>query len=99
MKSVSRFEADLLRQLSFFLQETPLAQVLHLFNEAPGRPRCLSRNAVAVVQDMLAKGCMLWLVRCGGWRVERFLRGDQVRSGRLWQRTPPDELGLAFSRH
>ncbi|HZT79329.1 MAG TPA: hypothetical protein VFA26_03855, partial [Gemmataceae bacterium] len=46
-----------------------------------------------------AKGCVLTLVRRGAWRRERFLRGDGVADGRLWQRTPPTELGLAFSRH
>jgi hypothetical protein len=51
------------------------------------------------VQDRLAKGCIQILARAGGWRRERFLRGDRVAEGRLWERTPPAELGLTFSSH
>ena len=40
-----------------------------------------------------------WLARSGGWRNERFLRDRQASDGRLWQRTPPQELALKFSRH
>src|SRR5262249_49877933 len=33
----------------------------------------------------------------GGWRRGRSLRGDQRVDGRLWDRTPPRELGLRFA--
>jgi hypothetical protein len=46
---------------------------------------------------MLAKGCPFLLAKCGGWRRERHLRGDRVVEGRLWERTPPADLGLSFS--
>src|SRR5947209_5453334 len=67
--------------------------------EPPPPPACLSRPAVRLVKDALAKGCVFLLARRGGWRVERHLRGGRVAEGRLWQRTPPAELGLTFSRH
>jgi hypothetical protein len=97
MKVVSRFEANLLRILRCFLQRVPLEQALPLIQDRCPQPPCLSRSAVALVQDSLAKGCMLLLARSGGWRRERFLRGDRVSEGRLWERTPPEQLGLVFS--
>ena len=68
MKSVSRFEANLLRLLHYFLQQAPVQQALPLLEAKLDRPRCLSRAAVELVQDALAKGIMLLLVRLGGWR-------------------------------
>jgi hypothetical protein len=61
------------------------------------RASCLSRDAVALVQDALAKGIISELARVGGWRRERQLRGGAVVAGRLWERTPPCDLGLTFS--
>ena len=58
----------------------------------------LSRTAIRLVQDTLAKGVPLLLARAGGWRRERQLRGGQRVEGRLWERTSPSELGLTFSR-
>ncbi|MBV9124409.1 MAG: hypothetical protein JO112_13700, partial [Planctomycetes bacterium] len=98
MKVVSRFEANLLSILRFFLRRAPLEQALPLVIHPCAQPPCLSRVAVELVQDTLAKGCMLLVMRAGGWRRERFLRNDQVREGRLWDRTSPGELGLTFSR-
>jgi hypothetical protein len=99
MKAVSRFEANLLRLLHCFLRRGPAEQATPLLNNRMPRPECLSRDAVDLVQDALAKGCVLELVRRGGWRRERHLRGARVVEGRLWERTPAAELGLAFSRH
>jgi hypothetical protein len=101
MRAVSRFEHNLLRILHFFLRRVPWDQVRQLVtNRAdPDPPPCLSRDAVQLVQDTLAKGCTVLLAREGGWRPERFLRNDRPVNGRLWQRTPPAELGLSFSRH
>jgi hypothetical protein len=62
-------------------------------------PPCLSRAAVELVQDALAKGCVRLLARKDGWRHERYWRGERLMEGRLWERTPPAELGLTFSRH
>lgn len=98
MKVVSRFEASLLRILHFFLGQAPPQQAVPLVQSRLPPPPCLSRGAVELVEDTLAKGCTLFLARTGGWRKGRFVRDDHVAGGRLWDRTPPDELGLKFSR-
>src|SRR3712207_2905243 len=98
MKSVSRFEANLLHLLHYFLQQAPIQEALPLLEAKIDRPRCLSRDAVELVKDALGKGCVLLLVRLGGWRRERFLRGERPAEGRLWERTKPAGLGLSFSR-
>lgn len=99
MRTVNRFEANLLRLLQFFLRCVPPEQALTLVQNRCPVPKCLSRDAVELVQDTLAKGCVLVLARSGGWRRERFLRDGQAAEGRLWQRTSPAQLQLAFSRH
>jgi len=99
MQTVTRFEASLLRLLYYFLGREPAESALPLVEERRTPPPCLGRPAVRLVQDALAKGCVVLLARRGGWREERHLRGDRVAEGRLWRRTPPAELGLPFSRH
>lgn len=99
MKTVSRFEANLLRILQFFLRRAAAEQAWAQIVAQSAQPDCLSRDAVELVQDHLAKGCCLVLARVGGWRRERFIRNEQVVEGRLWERTPPQDLGLGFSRH
>lgn len=97
MIKVSRFEANLLRILAYLLGREPIERVLDLLKNRCPRPPCLSRGAVALVQDALAKGTVSLLARRGGWRKERFLRNQQVVEGRLWDRTPPHQLALSFS--
>ncbi len=99
MKSVSRFEANLLRLLHFFLRQAPIQQALPLLEQKLDRPKCLGRNAIDLVQDALGKGTVLLLVRSGGWRRERHMREEKPVEGRLWERTPPAKLGLTFSRN
>jgi hypothetical protein len=99
MQTVSRFEADLLRLLHYFLGREPIERAARLLENRLSPPPCLSRPAVRLVQDALAKGCPERLARRGGWRVARHLRGEKIVQGRLWQRTAPAELGLQFSRH
>lgn len=99
MRSVSRFEADLLRILHALLGRAPIEGARPLIAARRERPKCLSRGAVELVQDALAKGCVGRLAREGGWLADRYLRGDRVASGRLWDRTPPEDLGLDFSRY
>jgi hypothetical protein len=99
MQTVTRFEANLLRLLYYFMGREPVESALALVAERCTPPLCLGRSAVRLVQDALAKGCTSLLSRRGGWRVERHLRDGRVVEGRLWQRTPPGELGLTFSRH
>jgi hypothetical protein len=97
MQSVSHFEANLLRLLWYFLRRELPERVLPLLENRCNPPRCLNRNAVHLVQDALTKGCVALLARRGGWRRERFLRGERVVEGRLWERTTPADLGLRFS--
>ena len=99
MKTVSRFEANLLRILQGFFRRGSSEQVLRLVGTEMDCPRCLSRNAVDLVKDTLQKGVPLYLAEQGGWRRERFLRNEAIADGRLWNRTPPEQLGLTFSRH
>lgn len=93
---LSRFEANLLRILQYLLRHGLEKQALELLFDSCERPPCLSREAVALVQNTLAKGCIAILAR-GGWRHERYLRNGKVVAGRLWQRHPVQELALAFS--
>lgn len=99
MRSISRFEADLLRILHALLGRAPLEGARPLIAGRHERPECLGRGAVELVQDALAKGCVWRLAREGGWLRDRYLRGDRVAAGRLWERTSPEDLGLRFSRH
>jgi hypothetical protein len=96
---VSPFEGKLLRVLHCFLGQVPLEQALPVVAEQAARPPALSRACVELVQESLAKGCLLFLARAGGWRRDRFLRDGQPRNGRIWDRSPPEELALDFSRH
>jgi hypothetical protein len=98
MKAVSQFEANLLHLLHGFLRRVPRQQVRLLAQESLPRPDCLSRAAVELVKEALAKGCVQILAEQGGWRRERHLRRERAVEGRLWERTPPSELGLQFSR-
>ena len=49
-------------------------------------PPRLSPGALHVLRDTLAKGGVLAMARCGGWRGRRHLHGGQPVSGRLWER-------------
>jgi hypothetical protein len=98
MLTVSRFEANLLYLLYFFLRREPAERALSLIEKGQTPPRCLSRAAVRLIRDALTKGCVQLLAERGGFRRERFLRDGRPVEGRLWERTPPHELGLTFSR-
>jgi hypothetical protein len=98
LPSLSRFEANLLRILRYVLRRFPAERATPLIYQSLPRPSCLRRAAVRLVQDTLARGVPLLLARGGGWRRERHLRGGQRVEGRLWERTPPQELALTFSR-
>jgi hypothetical protein len=94
---VSRFEASLLRLLRSFLRNGPGETAPPTPAGKVTAPKCLSANCVHLVRDSLSKGCALYLAKAGGWRRERHLRQGQPAVGRLWERTPPEELGLSFS--
>jgi hypothetical protein len=57
----------------------------------------LSVNAVELVKDTLAKALILFLVRAGGWRNDKFLRHNVPTPGRVWHRIPLEERILKFS--
>jgi hypothetical protein len=99
MQNVSRFEASLLRLLYFFLRREPVERALPLIEARAEAPPCLARGTIRLVQDALAKGSTYLLAQRGGWRDEPFLRQMKQRTGRLWQRTEPAQLGLTFSQH
>lgn len=93
---VSRFEGDLLTILQGFLGRLPPSALAALLHRTSARPTCLSRPAVELVQETLAKGATQLIAR-GGWKQDRFLRAGQMVTGAVWQRTSPRELGLDFS--
>lgn len=96
-RPVSKFEFNLLRILRFILGHFPHDQGLQLVRASVSRPESLSADAVHLIKDSLAKGCVLFLVREGGWRKDRYLRDNVPMSGRVWERIPLDERTLTFS--
>lgn len=95
--TVSRYEFNLLRLLRGLLDGGPIEALATVIYSDPGSPPCLSRTAVRLVEDTMAKGVIARLVRAGGWRVERFLRADGPAAGRVWERLPLAERRLGFS--
>jgi hypothetical protein len=59
-------------------------------------PGCLSAVCIELAQDAIAKGCIQYLVRSGGWRHDRFLVKGQPTRGRIWERIPLESRQLAF---
>jgi hypothetical protein len=98
--AVSRFEYNLLRILRFLLGHMPPEQAATLvYAKFTPPPPCLSRSCVRLAQDMLSKGLVIHLVRAGGWRQERFLKGNQPVEGRVWERVPLEVRRLEFGEH
>jgi FtsH ternary system domain X6 len=98
-KTVSPFEDKLLKITRAIVGQVPVDQALPHIAERSPRPAVVSRAAGELVAESLTKGCVLFLARVGGWRQERFLRNGKPRDGRIWDRTAPAEMPLAFSRH
>jgi hypothetical protein len=96
MNIVSRFEAHLLTIARSLTGQTPLDESLHLMRREHPQPACLSRTAIELLKDTLAKGVVHRLATWG-WRETRHLRNEQVVSGRLWQRFPLEARQLHFS--
>lgn len=94
---VSRFEYNLLRILRFFVGQFPTDHGLNLLRTSSTAPPCLSATAVRLVEETLAKGCVLFLTRGGAWRNDRYLRGGEPSPGRVWERIPLDERSFTFS--
>src|SRR6516162_9898000 len=97
MEYVSRFEADLLSLLYFFLRREPAEGVRGHIERGSTPPACLGRGSIRLAEDALRKGVVQLLAERGGWRRERFLRDGRPVEGRLWERTVPTDLGLTFS--
>ena len=96
-RTVTRFESNLLRILHSLLTQTDQNRAIRLLERADRWPESLHRDSVELIQDSLAKGTVAWLVHQGAWKQQRHLRGEESAQGSLWQRTPPQELGLRFS--
>ncbi len=86
----SEFELlTLARAIAGLGQYAPVEDLLRGRHLVPPR---FSPGALHVLRDTLAKGSVLALARCGGWRTLRDVRDGQARSGRLWERHPPPAL-------
>ena len=97
-RQVSKFEFNLLRILRFMVGHFPADQGMQLVRATVTRPECLSAGAVDLVKDTLAKACVLFLVKQGAWRNDKYLREGNPVQGRVWDRVPLDERSLMFSR-
>src|SRR5579872_3611801 len=98
-RQVSRFEFNLLRILRFIVGHFPADQGMQFMRATIPRPECLSAGAVDLVKDTLAKACVLFLVKQGGWRKDKYLRDNAPVEGRVWERIPLDERSMVFSHH
>lgn len=99
MKSLSRFEANLMSILYGLLGERPQSAIAAALDATLERPSCLTRDTVEMVQDALRKGLVKWLAETDGWQTQRFLRRDEVVQGRLWERSEASELAMDFTGH
>lgn len=96
MTRVSPTEHELLllaRAIIGLGQYAPVEDLLRLRH--PHVPKELSPGALHVLRDTLAKGGVLALARCGGWRKRRHLHGGQEVSGRLWERHKAPQLSFS----
>ncbi len=98
VRTVSRFEAHLLRIARFILKQSPVEQAQRLILDKIDRPQCLSGDCLHLLRDSLRKGTVLCLVRAGGWKRDRYLRPAGPKFGRLWERTAPERLALSFGK-
>jgi hypothetical protein len=97
--AVPRFEFNLLRLLRFVLGHMPAEQAANYLSARLPCPPCLSAVCVRLAEDTIAKAAVLHLVRAGGWRRDKFLRGSKPVAGRVWERVPLAGRQLTFSRH
>lgn len=96
MKEVSEFEAQLLRILRCLMHKAPVQHSLGRLVNSNRKPRCLSRNCVELIQDMLSKGVTEWLAR-SGWEHQRCVKNEVVVNDRLWNRHSLDAVRLSFT--
>jgi hypothetical protein len=96
LPAVSAEEGLLLTLTQGLLTGAARDALLPLLSERPAGPASpLGPAAAALLRDALAKGSVRALARLGGWRRGQCLHGEEVRSGRLWERHPL--VPLAFT--
>jgi FtsH ternary system domain X6 len=99
VRTVSKFEHDLLVILRHLFGRAAPQQAHALLGAKQPAPKCLSRDCVELVKDTLAKGVVLHLVRAGGWRNDSFLADGVPTGGRVWNRIPLPNRKPTFSRN
>lgn len=106
MNRVAASEADQLTVARALVGQETLAAaegVVRRWRNMPTAARYRNRigpTAMRLLETTLAKGAILQLARRGGWRAMRFIAEEGVRSGRMWERHPPQALHFSrFSIH
>lgn len=99
MRAVNRFESNLLKIVYCVFGNISLQKTLPVLAKSSKRPKCLSRDTVELVKQALTKGITKKLASDSGWKIESFLRAGKSKTGRLWDRSDPESLGLEFSKH
>ncbi len=99
MTIVRPFEADLLHVLHAILGRAPVDRAAAIVERPGSAPKCLTRGALALIEEALARGSVRKLARGDGWLRERYCQGEGegVSEGRLWERHSPTDLGLSFT--
>lgn len=97
MRTVNRFESNLLHILRCFMGQNEVDAILPILVKPLPRPRCLSRSSIELVQQSLSSGTVMLLTRAGAWAQASHLRSGEISQGSLWRRSKPEELGLTFS--
>ncbi|MEZ4318478.1 MAG: hypothetical protein R3F61_13280 [Myxococcota bacterium] len=90
--NVARSEGQLLTLARALVDGTHPAVIAPLLGDAQPLAPAIGPTAMGVLQDTLAKGTVLTLVRNSGWRVQRRPRGGELVEGRLWERHPAPAL-------
>ncbi len=99
MRSVTRFESNLLKIVYCVFGNYPVANAYPVLRQPCRTQPCLSSDTVELVQAAIAKGVTEQLATDSGWKTQTFLRQSKPKTGRVWERTLPSELGLEFSKY
>lgn len=94
MNKVSASEFDLL-SVARCLVSGDGESVSWILQRSRDMPKAFSPQCHALLEDLLAKGVLLRLMRWGGWQDTRSLQGLEVKKGRLWERH--ESLSLRYS--
>lgn len=93
---VNRAEYRLLQISAAVLEDAPLSpNIQALIANKADDLECLSPTAMGLLQDQLSKGIVRFFAR-RGWQSETYLRDEEIARGSVWERTPPNQLGLTF---